>query len=171
MHKLRHAPGDPEEVLKAALEGVAGPGPVYVLGLGYADKADDGAGVLVAETLKKLFPNHSFSEHDGVEGTVLDISEKDGPGTVFFVDATDIKGAPGTILVVPREDIKETEISTHRVPVALMASVLGREGKGTAVVCVQTRSLEFRGDLSSEVSSAVDLLVRVFGDIMSGRPG
>lgn len=169
MHKLRHAPGDPEEVLKAALEGVAGPGPVYVLGLGYADKADDGAGVLVAETLKKPFPEFSFSEHDGVEGTVLDISEKEGPATVFFVDATDIKGDPGTILVVPREDIKETEISTHRVPVALMASVLGREGKRTAVVCIQVKSLEFRGGLSPEVSAAVDLLVRVFGDIMGGR--
>jgi len=169
MHKLRHAPGDPEEVLKATLEGVAGPGPVYVLGLGYADKADDGAGVLVAETLKKPFPEFSFSEHDGVEGTVLDISEKEGPATVFFVDATDIDEAPGTILVVPRGDIKETEISTHRVPVALMASVLGREGKRTAVVCVQVKSLEFRGSLSPEVSDSVGVLVRVFGDIIGGR--
>lgn len=169
MHKLRHAPGDPEEALKAALEGVAGPGPVYVLGLGYADKADDGAGVLVAETLKKPFPEFSFSEHDGVEGTVLDISEKEGPATVFFVDATHIGEEPGTVLVVPREDIKETEISTHRVPVALMASVLGREGKTTAVVCIQVKSLEFRGAMSPEVSASVDMLVRAFEAIMAGR--
>ena len=171
MHKLRHAPGDPEEDLKAALEAMAGPGPVYVLGLGYVDKADDGAGVLVAETLKKPFPLFSFSEHDGVEGTVLDISERSGPATVFFVDATDIGSEPGTILVVPREDIKETEVSTHRVTVALMASVLEKGGKGTAVVCMQVKSLEFRAAMSPEVSAAADLLVRVFHDIMEARDG
>jgi len=169
MHKLRHAPGDPEEDLRAALEGVAGPGPVYVLGLGYVDKADDGAGVLVAETLKKPFPEFSFSEHDGIEGTVLDISEKDGPATVFFVDGTDIGEAPGTLLVVPREHIKETEISTHRVPVSLMASVLGREGIRTAVVCVQVKSLEFRGPMTQDVSQAVDLLVRTLEALMRDR--
>ncbi len=171
MHKLRHTPGDPEEALRAALEGVAGPGPVHVLGLGYADKADDGAGVLVAETLKKPFPGFSFSEHDGIEGTVLDISERCGPGTVLFVDGTDIGEAPGTILVVPREDIRETEISTHRVPVSLMAAVLAREGKGTAVVCIQVRSLEFQGAITPEVSAAVGLLVKVLGDMMRARDG
>ncbi|MGD9962802.1 MAG: hydrogenase maturation protease [Thermoplasmata archaeon] len=169
MHKLRYTPGDPEEGLRAALEGMAGPGPVYVLGLGYVDKADDGAGVLVAETLQKTFPQFSFSEHDGVEGTVLDISERDGPGTVFFVDATDIGSAPGTVLVVPRDDIKETEISTHRVTVALMASVLERGGKRSAVVCVQVKSLEFRGAVSPEVSTASDSLVRAFTGMMRGR--
>jgi hydrogenase maturation protease len=131
MHKLRHTPGDPEEGLRAALESVAGPGPVYVLGLGYVDKADDGAGVLVAENLKKHFPEFSFSEHDGVEGTVLDISERPGPATVFFVDAADLGAVPGTVYIVERADIKDTEISTHRVPVALMAAILERTGKRT----------------------------------------
>ncbi len=171
MHKLRHAPGDPEEGLRAALEAMAGPGPVYVLGLGYADKADDGAGVLVAETLQKTFPQFSFSEHDGVEGTVLDISEKEGPATVFFVDATDIRSPPGTVLVVPREDIKETEISTHRVTVALMASVLERGGKRSAVVCIQVKSLEFREAISPEVSAASDDLVRTFTGMMHAHNG
>lgn len=169
MHKLRHTPGDPEEALRAALEALAGPGRVYVLGLGYADKADDGAGLLVAETLKKLFPDHSFSEHDGVEGSVLDISEADGEGTAFFVDATDIGAAPGTIEVVPREHVKETEVSTHRVAVALMASVLARGGKGTAVICIQVKSLEFMGKMSPEVASSVELLVRVLGSVMRGH--
>jgi len=171
MHKLRHAPGDPEEGLRAALEAMTGPGPVYVLGLGYADKADDGAGVLVAETLKKTFPGFSYSEHDGVEGTVLDISEKDGTATVFFVDGTDIGSPPGTVLVVPRQDIKETEVSTHRVAVALMASVLERSGKRSAVVCIQVKSLEFREAISPEVSAASDRLVRAFAGIMSVRNG
>ncbi len=171
MHKLRHAPGDPEEALTASLEAAAGPGPVYVLGLGYADKADDGAGVLVAETLKKPFPRFSFSEHDGVEGTVLDISEADGPATVFFVDAADLGAAPGTVEVVGREEIRETEISTHRVPVALMAAILESTGKRTCVVAIQPGTLEFRAAMSAEVSAAVKRVARAAMRLMESRNG
>ena len=126
MHKLRDAPGQAEEALRAEVERLSGPGRVYVLGLGYLDKADDGAGVVVAEALKKPFPGFSFSEHDGVEGTVLDISETEGGATVFFVDAADMGAEPGSVRVVPMEEIEDREISTHRVPVKLMASILER---------------------------------------------
>ncbi|MCU0853045.1 MAG: hypothetical protein MUC90_07345, partial [Thermoplasmata archaeon] len=61
-----------------------------MLGLGNTDRADDGAGILVAEALKKRFPLFSFSEHDGVEGTVLDISERSEDATIIFVDAGNI---------------------------------------------------------------------------------
>jgi hydrogenase maturation protease len=169
MHKLRHTPGDPEEALTGALGAVVGEGPVYVLGLGYVDKADDGAGVLVTNTLKKTFPNHSFSEHDGVEGVVLDISERAGSGTVLFVDAGDLGARPGTIEIVPRDRIKETEITTHRVPVALMAAILERSGKKVAVVVVQPKSLEFRENVSDEVREAVDRIVSVLTLVMSDR--
>lgn len=169
MHKLRYAPGDPEEGLRAALEGMAGPGPVYVLGLGYVDKADDGAGVLVAENLRKTFPEFSFSEHDGVEGTVLDISERQGPATVFFVDATELGDAPGTVRVVPKDLINDREITTHRVAVALMAAILKRSGKQSAVICIQPGTLEFRGAVSSHVASAIDTVSRVLRLIMQEK--
>lgn len=169
MHKLRYAPGDPEEALRGAIEGMAGPGPVYVLGLGYADKADDGAGLLVAETLKKPFPEFSFSEHDGVEGTVLDISEKEGPATVFFVDAADLKAEPGTIELVGRDDIRETEISTHRVAVTLMAAILERTGKKVCVVAMQPKTLEFRGAVSEEMARSVEAVVKAALQVMRSR--
>jgi len=169
MHKLRDAPGDPEEDLRARLDVVAGSGRMYVLGLGNTDRADDGAGILVAEALKKPFPLDSFSEHDGVEGTVLDISERDEKATVFFIDAADLKLEPGTIRVVKKEQIKETEITTHRVAVALMASILEAHGKNSAVICIQPSSIEFRGRLTAPVSSAIDSLVRILTDLMTLR--
>jgi hydrogenase maturation protease len=169
MHKLRHSPGDPEEALRAALESVAGPGPVYVLGLGYTDKADDGAGVLVAEILKKHFPGFSFSEHDGVEGTVLDISEKDGAATVFFVDAADLMARPGTVAVVERDDLSDTEISTHRVPVTLMAAILERTDKEACVVAIQPKTFEFKGAMSEEMAEAVERVVAAMLQVMQPR--
>jgi len=169
MHKLRDAPGDAEARLRSELESVAGDGEVYVLGLGNLDRADDGAGVLVAHALKKPFPRFSFSEHDGVEGAVLDISETPGPGTVFFVDAANIRAPPGTVKVVRKEDINEKEISTHRVAVALMASLLEKGGKGSAVVCIQPQSIEFRGSVSEPVRLAVDAVTRALSALMSAR--
>jgi hydrogenase maturation protease len=171
MHKLRHTPGDPEEALTEAVGTVVREGPVYVLGLGYVDKADDGAGVLVANTLKKTFPDHSFSEHDGVEGTVLDISERSGPGTVLFVDAGDLGAPPGTIEIVPRDHIEETEISTHRVPVALMAAILERSGKRVAIIAIQPKSLEFRAEMSEEVGRSVEAVVTALSRLMQERNG
>ena len=103
MHKLRDAPGDSEADLRAHLQRIAGQKKVYVLGLGNVDRADDGAGVLVALELKKRFPDQSFSEHDGVEGTVLDIAEKDEQSIVFFVDAAELRLSPGSTKVVMRE--------------------------------------------------------------------
>ena len=169
MHKLRDAPGEIEAGLRAELESVAGQGRVYVLGLGYLDKADDGAGVLVVRALKKLFPSYSYSEHDGVEGTVLDISEKEEEATVLFVDAADLHAPPGTIRVVRREDISDREITTHRVAVALMAAILERVGKGCAVICIQPETIEFRAQTSVPVKEAVGKLTAALSQVMKVR--
>ena len=169
MHKLRDAPGDSEAGLRQQLEDIAGKGKVYVLGLGNTDRADDGAGVLVALALKKLFPSYSYSEHDGVEGTVLDLSEKVEDLTVFFVDAANLGMSPGTIRIIARDEIKDTEITTHRVAVALMSSVLERAGKKSAVVCIQPSRIEFQGRVSDSVESAIRKLVDTLSEVMRTR--
>ncbi len=169
MHKLRDASGSAEEDLRSQLEAAAGDGRVYVLGLGNTDRGDDGAGVLVAEALKKPFPGFSFSEHDGIEGTVLDISERPGEATVFFVDAADLRESPGTVRLVRKEDIRETEITTHRVAVALMSSILERSGKRSAVIAIQPRMIEFRGRVTTEVAQAVSRVTEALGSVMEAR--
>lgn len=167
MHKLRDSPGNIEEDLRKKLEDIAGSGKVYVLGLGNTDRADDGAGVLVALALKKLFPLYSFSEHDGIEGTVLDISERLDDLTVFFVDAANFKDDPGSVKLVRREEIRETEITTHRVAVALMASILEKNGKRCAVICIQPERISFRGKVSEPVKGSIEILVRILSELMS----
>ena len=167
MHKLRDTPCDTEADLKRLLKDVVGHGRLYVLGLGNTDRADDGAGIVVAENLKKPFPEFSFSEHDGVEGTVLEISEKDEVASVVFVDAADLKLSPGSIRVVKKEQIRETEITTHRVAVALMASILAKTGKESAVICIQPGSIEFRGRMTQPVMRSVEAIVKALAELMS----
>jgi hydrogenase maturation protease len=169
MHKLCDAPGDAEEDLRREIEHLAGDGRVYALGLGNTDRADDGAGILAALALKKLFPSFVFSEHDGVEGTVLDISEKDEDLTVFFIDAANLREKPGTIRLVHKEDIRNQEITTHRVAVALMASLLERSGKRSAVIGIQPERIEFQGKVTLAVEKSVATVVSVLKDLMSVR--
>ena len=169
MHKLRDASGDTEEDLKRQIENVSLLGRVYVLGLGNTDRADDGAGVLIAEALKKRFPSFSYSDHDGIEGTVLDISEKREDAVVLFVDAADLHLKPGTIRLIAADKIKETEITTHRVAVALMASMLERAGKRTAVICIQPKNIVFQGKVTPPVRKAIDALVTALSEIMYAR--
>jgi hydrogenase maturation protease len=169
MHKLRNASGDSETDLRAQLEDIAGEGRVYVLGLGNTDRADDGAGVLVALALKKLFPSFSYSEHDGVEGTVLDISEKEEDAAVFFVDAANLNMTPGSIKLVRKDDIKQTEITTHRVAVALMATILERTRKRSAVICIQPGRIEFRGRVTKPVHETIRTVTNVLKKLMTDR--
>ncbi len=166
MHKLCDAPGRTEEALTSALEDLAGDGRLYVLGLGNTDRGDDGAGILVAEALAKPFPSYSYSEHDGVEGVVLDISEKDEDAAVVFVDAAQLHAEPGCVRLVDRKDIRETEITTHRVTVAFMAALLEKAGKRCAVVCIQPGSIEFQGEVTPPVREAVGSVAKAIQRVM-----
>jgi hydrogenase maturation protease len=169
MHKLRDAPGETEADLKARLEDIAGTSKVYVLGLGNTDRADDGAGVLVAQALKKPFPAYSFSEHDGVEGTVLDISERGGDALIIFVDAAELGLEAGSTRIIEQDRIKETEITTHRVAVALMAAMLARTGKRSVVIGIQPKRIEFRAPVTDPVAEAIERVTRAIDSVMKSR--
>ncbi len=166
MHKLCDTPCKAEESLRSELSRLVGHRKVYVLGIGNRDRGDDGAGIAVAEKLQKTFPSYSYSEHDGLEGIVLDLSESDEEAFVVFVDAADLKDEPGTIRIVPMERIRATEITTHRVTVALLAALLQKAKKGSAVVCIQPDSIEFQADITSPIKAAVDCVASVLSDLM-----
>jgi hydrogenase maturation protease len=169
MHKLRDPLGESEEDLRRRLGELTRNGKVYVLGLGNTDRADDGAGILVAEALKKRFPLFSFSEHDGVEGTVLDISERNEDATIIFVDAGNIGRDPGAIALIPKERIKETEITTHRVAVALMAAILDKAGKRSVVLCIQPQRIEFQGEVTAKVKASAKTVTNILTELLASK--
>jgi len=157
--------------LRRSIKELVGHGEVYVLGLGNTDRADDGAGILAAQALKRLFPSSVFSEHDGVEGVVLDISEKIGDISVFFIDAANMHAKPGSIRLIAREEIADSEVTTHRVMVGLMASILDRAGKRCAVIGIQPGSIKFGGSVSKGVQRAITVVVTALERIMRESDG
>ncbi|UCE80409.1 MAG: hydrogenase maturation protease [Methanobacteriota archaeon] len=148
---------------------LAGARMIYVLGIGNKDRGDDGAGIVVAEVLRKTFPSYSFSEHDGLEGVVLDISEKDEDAFIVFVDAADLGEEPGSIKLVKADDISATEITTHRVTVALLAALLERSGKRSAVICIQPGQIEFQAEMTDSVRASVNSVAEALRCLMASR--
>ena len=86
------------------------------------------------------------------------------------MDAANLGAAPGTVSIVTRDRIKETEITTHRVAVALMASVLEKAGITSAVVCIQPLRIDFQAAMSKPVADAVEKVAGILSDIMRSKP-
>ena len=171
MHKLRDAPCEAEQNLRDELARLAGDRHVYVLGIGNEDRGDDGAGIEVANRLRERSPLRAYSEHDGLEGIVRDISESDDNALVVFVDAADLKADPGTIKLVMPEDIRPTEITTHRVTVALLAAVLAESGKRSAVICIQPGNTELGAEMTAPVKAAVGSAASALAELMAKDDG
>ena len=100
---------------------------------------------------------------------MLDICEKDEDLSVFFVDAANLGEKPGTIKLVRREDIRDKEITTHRVAVMLMASLLERAGKHCAVIGIQPELIEFQGKVTKSVKKSIATVASVLESVMNER--
>lgn len=130
-----------------------------VIGVGNRDRADDGAGIVVAERVTgpvtHVLPIGSFDLHD------LWSPEDD----VVIVDAMRSGAPPGTIR---RFDVSATPLpsghfaSTHSFgPAAAveLARALGQLPGSIEVVGIEAESFDFGGSLSQPVAEAVDTLV------------
>jgi len=122
------------------------------IGLGNRDRGDDAVGLRFAEDLRRLNPNRIFSEEQGLEEVVLDILMRKDVHSVIFVDTCDFGAEPGEIAFLQSDDIGD-EISTHKVPLAMLMALIQKEGKKAYFVGIQPESLDFGKDIS-EIASA-----------------
>jgi len=135
-----------------------------VVGLGNLDRADDGFGIELVGRLKKSFPDIIFSELEkAVEGIVYDFLEFQFD-LLIFADAVHFKGIPGELKIFNSKDIDRfvSPLSTHKVPLSLLMGLIQEHKKSSYLLGVQPASIEFRGNMTPEVSSSIDFLERYF---------
>ena len=136
-------------------------GPFVLVGLGNADRADDGFGLELARRLKGRFPDRVFSEEErSIEGVVLDLVEREDIATVLFVDAVDFGDSPGELSVFDASDVEKfvPSFSTHKVPIALLMGMLIRRGKKPLLLGFQPVSLDVLGEMSPVATKVLDVL-------------
>ena len=140
---------------------------MLVIGCGNLDRGDDGAGVMVAERLRKL----GFDARI-LTGEALDLIEAwSGADDVVVVDTVQ-SGAPlGKVWVWDGRTEKiqgSLPISSHGFGVAeaiTLSSILDRLPKRLRVFGIEGRHFDVGGEISPEVASATEEVVsRIAGE-------
>ena len=140
---------------------------ICILGIGSEFKADDGAGVIIAQQLEKKFTNKKcvFSSSvlciDGStapENFTGDI-KKFGTTHLFIIDAAEMGEKPGTVKLIPNDKIGGVSFSTHILPIAVMINYLKQSINFESIVIgIEPKDFEFGKEMTKEVKDSVDKL-------------
>jgi hydrogenase 3 maturation protease len=153
-------------VFETELEAVAR-GRVVVVGVGNALKADDAAGPMLAEALRRRFPDRVFDAGQ-VPESYLGPIRRARPDTILLVDAADFGGEPGDVRLASSDDIEGLVLGTHAAPLSMfMAMSAAETGAIVRLVAIQAKSIGLGGTMCAEVEAAVERLALVLEAILS----
>jgi hydrogenase maturation protease len=143
-----------------------------IIGCGNPDRADDGAGLLVARRLREL--GFDAVEHSGDGFALLDLWQ--GSDDVILVDALVSGGTPGTIQVWDPESQPATapdyRCSTHVFGPAQaieLGRALDRLPGRIRVYGIEAANFDVGGAPGAEVLSAVDRVVSELSETTVSR--
>lgn len=143
---------------------------IAVIGMGNRDRADDGAGILIADTLKKMWPKTVFSESDRpVESHVLKLLENSRIQTVLLIDTADFQGRPGEARLFEAHDACRivASVSTHQAPVSLLIETLSQHDRRIFLLGLQPASTALMQAVSPEMREAVQTMISLLGRLLS----
>jgi len=141
---------------------------ILVLGVGNELRGDDAFGLLVVKELKKKIKSPHVILWSG-EAPENFIGEVKGTVDKLIVIDTALLGKkPGTLGLVKPEMISKQAISTHKLPLSLLAEIL--EPKEAYFICAQPKTTEFGAKPSKEILSAVKEAEKLVLKIISSSP-
>ncbi|MCC6355369.1 MAG: hydrogenase maturation protease [Verrucomicrobiae bacterium] len=134
------------------------------VGVGNADRGDDGIGVRLAEALRDGLGAEVVLAGDAPERCLTSLVGGDH-GAVVFLDAVDFGGEVGSVAVFGAPEIvaRFPQVSTHGLSLGTLARLIeGEGGKRAWMLGVQPGSLEAGSGLSAAVRRTLDLLAGLF---------
>ena len=99
---------------------------VVILGIGNQFYDSDSPGLLAAKEIQKLDSSGKYqvflagTTPENYTGTIRRLSASH----VIFIDAADMGKKPGTIEIIEKDRIANVTVSTHNVPLSLLADYL-----------------------------------------------
>jgi hydrogenase 3 maturation protease len=140
---------------------------IVVLGVGSDLRADDVAGLLVAEHLQHSLRGKKSGRLRVVFGDTAPENmtgpiRRHQPSHVVIVDSAEMEKKAGTITLIDSEKIEGVTFSTHQLPLSIMARYLGQElACEVLVIGIQPNSITFGGSVSSPVKKAAGQLAQI----------
>ena len=136
-----------------------GKGPNIIITVGNCMRKDDGVGPYIASKVKSS-ENFIIIDAASSPENVIDEVIRLNPDHVIFVDAADFKGKPGEIRVIDESGVPESTVSTHAVPLKIVAAIIKSETSARiSFVAIQARDLGFGKGLSKDVKKAADKII------------
>jgi|WetSurMetagenome_2_1015567.scaffolds.fasta_scaffold657011_2 hydrogenase 3 maturation protease len=146
---------------------------VAVLGIGSQLRADDAAGLIIAQELKahikgnkkrsllKVFLGETAPEN--LTGQI----KKFKPTHLIIIDAVDFHLPTGSLRIVNISTEAGVSFSTHRVPVGILRDYLYKSiGCETILIGMQPGSIEFCGCLSQKVQESAKTACKEIREVL-----
>ena len=131
---------------------------IAVLGVGSDLRADDAAGILIAEQLKKEISNSRVkvflgaTAPENLTGEIIRFK----PTHLLILDSADISAKPGTIEIIDVDQVRGISFSTHQMPFKVLVDyILNYIKCSIFIIGIQPKSLKFGGSVSKEVLKSV----------------
>ena len=133
------------------------------LGIGNADRGDDGLGVRLAEALRKAGVENVLIAGTTPENDVTALRNGQYE-TVIFLDAVLSGAEPGSVMLLDAARVKSAfpQVSTHKYSLGTLAGIVG-SGTGTKVwlLGVRPASTETGTALSGAVEETLRMLIEL----------
>ncbi len=138
---------------------------ISVIGFGNTDRADDGFGIKVAESLKLEFPDRVFVENESMDEIIKTVNKREDIGFIIFVDTVEANEKGGTLIIVEKDNIEDIK-SSHKIPLSLYLSLIG---KPSCIIGIQPKQLNFMQPVSEDVEKGIKKTVRILTSIMKSN--
>jgi hydrogenase 3 maturation protease len=111
-------------------------GSFLILGVGNADRGDDGIGNYVVSKLKTQHKLDCGPVPENFTGKI----RKTNPKTILIIDAVDFGGEPGQTILAEAEKAEGMTLSTHSLPLSLLCKML--PGSKIYILGIQPENLQ-----------------------------
>jgi len=151
-----------QNLRKALRSNLANSKKVAVLGIGSDLRADDGAGMLAAEEIRRFLaknknhiPAKVFFGGTAPENLTGEL-KKFKPSHIIMIDCVDFSKRPGSVVVLKPADVGEgVSFSTHKMPARILVDYLRNSFECTVfIVGIQSKLLDFGKPMSQGVLRA-----------------
>jgi len=133
-----------------------------ILTVGNRYRSDDGVGPYIGSKLtskENLLVINAESNPENIIDQVIDAK----PITIIVIDAADFGGKAGEIRIIDKEQIPEMSISTHTIPMSVIASIFEKDTSATLrFIGIQPRNVALGEEICSEVKdSALEIIKEI----------
>ncbi|MCF7916787.1 MAG: hydrogenase 3 maturation endopeptidase HyCI [Candidatus Omnitrophica bacterium] len=154
--------------LSARVQQVLNPkaGKNVIVTVGNSLRADDGVGPYIGSKIESKSNLIVFNTEYNPENIIESVIELD-PVQIIFLDAANFGKKPGTVAIIDLESIPEVTISTHTIPLAVVAKILAKDTKAAInFIGVQVKNVQLGDKLSPEVAESADKIIKHIKEVM-----